>query len=88
MSSLFNDILEFSDYKAYGMSYYGAKKLIAPQLLQKMHELHYERHGVKAKIFIDCFGGGGSMSLAALQVGYKAIYNEARAGIYVCFLTS
>ena len=85
MSSLFNDILEFSDYKAYGLNYYGAKKLIAPQLLQKMHELHYERHGVKAKIFIDCFGGGGSMSLAALQVGYKAIYNEARADLCLFF---
>lgn len=82
--SLFDEVLDFSEFKAYGLSYHGSKKLIAPQLLQKMHELHYERHGVKAVMFVDCFGGGGSMSLSALQLGFKTIYNELRPDL--CYL--
>ena len=83
--NLFNEILDFTDYKPLGLNYYGAKKLIAPQIFQLMHERHFKKHGKKAEYFLDCFGGGGSMSLAALQFGYKAIYNELRADLCLFF---
>ena len=83
--NLFNEILDFTNYKPLGLNYYGAKKLIAPQIFQLMHERHFKRHGKKAEYFLDCFGGGGSMSLAALQLGYKAIYNELRPDLCTFF---
>jgi hypothetical protein len=83
--NLFNEILDFTNYKPLGLNYYGAKKLIAPQIFQLMHKRHFKRHGKKAEYFLDCFGGGGSMSLAALQFGYKAIYNELRPDLCLFF---
>ena len=49
----------------------GSKQLIAEKLLIEM--LKYKP---KAKYFVDLFGGGGSMSFMALQMGMKVIYNE------------
>lgn len=83
--SLFENILNFENYKPLGINYYGSKKSIAPQLFQKMHELHFQKYGRKATHFIDCFGGGGSMTFAALQFGYKAIYNELRSDLCLLF---
>lgn len=82
---MFSEVLNFENFKAFGLNYYGAKKLIAPQLLQKMHELHFAKFGKKAEFFLDCFGGGGSMSLSALQLGYKVTYNELRADLCKLF---
>lgn len=46
--NLFDDVLDFENYKPFGINYYGAKKSIAPQLFQKMHEFHFLKHGQKA----------------------------------------
>ena len=83
--SLFDVVLDFENYIPYGLNYYGAKKSIAPQLFQKMHEIHFKKHGQKATHFIDCFGGGASMSFAALQFGYKTTYNDLRSDLCLFF---
>ena len=44
--------------------YMGSKNKIAEQLMRKMLEIK-----PNAKYFVDLFGGGGSMSFAALQLG-------------------
>ena len=51
--------------------YMGSKNKIAHELICEM-----KKHKPKAKYFIDLFGGGGSMSFTALQMGYKVLYNE------------
>jgi site-specific DNA-adenine methylase len=48
-----------------------SKNKIAHELICEMR-----KHKPKAKYFIDLFGGGGSMSFTALQMGYKVLYNE------------
>jgi site-specific DNA-adenine methylase len=63
--------------------YMGSKNLIAEELIYKMIE-----YKPKAKYFYDLFGGGGSMSFAALQMGYTVIYNEYDSDLsnFVSFL--
>ena len=53
------------------LPYMGSKNKIALQLFKKMLEIK-----PNAKYFVDLFGGGGSMSFTALQLGFKVIYNE------------
>jgi len=51
--------------------YMGSKNKIAIDLLRKMLEVKPQ-----AKYFFDLFGGGGSMSFTASQIGLKTHYNE------------
>jgi site-specific DNA-adenine methylase len=56
--------------------YQGSKNSIAVKLLRKMLE-----EKPKAKYFVDLFGGGGSMSFTAAQMGLKVIYNEKQTNL-------
>lgn len=57
--------------------YQGSKNSITEKLIYKMLEVK-----PKAKYFIDLFGGGGSMSFTALQIGLNVVYNEIDTGIF------
>ena len=62
----------FKPLKKLGIPYKGSKRTLAPQLLQYMLE-----QNPKATHFYDMFGGGGAMSLDALQeTSLNVIYNE------------
>ena len=54
----------------------GSKNKIATQLIRKMLDIK-----PKAKYFVDLFGGGGSMSFTALQMGLKVTYNEKQTNL-------
>ena len=56
--------------------YKGGKQKIAKALVKEM-----AKHKPNAKYFIDLFGGGGSMSLAAAELGYNVLYNEKNEGL-------
>lgn len=64
----------------YRIPYMGGKQRIVYPLLQKLNEAQ-----PNAKYFIDLFGGGGSVSLYALQCGYNVIYNELDKPLYYLF---
>jgi site-specific DNA-adenine methylase len=66
----------FPDIKNIRIPYMGSKNKIAVELLQKMLEIK-----PNAKYFYDLFGGGGSMSFTALQLGLKVHYNEKQKGM-------
>lgn len=53
------------------LPYQGSKNKIALDLILEM-----KKYKPNAKYFIDLFGGGGSMSFTALQMGFKVLYNE------------
>lgn len=53
------------------LPYMGGKRGIAYELLLAMRQRHPD-----AKYFFDMFGGGGAMSMMALQFGFKVHYNE------------
>jgi len=56
--------------------YMGSKNKIAVDLLRKMLEVKPQ-----AKYFFDLFGGGGSMSFTASQIGLKTHYNELQTSL-------
>jgi len=56
--------------------YMGSKNKIAIDLLRKMLEVKPQ-----AKYFFDLFGGGGSMSFTASQIGLKTHYNELQTSL-------
>ena len=58
------------------MPYMGNKRKLATKILNSI----YDTVGVFEN-FYDLFGGGGSMSVAALLAGHKVIYNELNTGI-------
>jgi site-specific DNA-adenine methylase len=49
----------------------GGKQAVAEMLVREMIALK-----PSATTFVDLFGGGGSMSFMALQLGLKVVYNE------------
>ena len=51
--------------------YQGSKNKISLNLIHEMR-----KYKPKARYFYDLFGGGGSMSFTAIQLGYNVIYNE------------
>jgi site-specific DNA-adenine methylase len=57
--------------------YKGGKQAIALKLIKEM-----QKYKPNAKYFIDLFGGGGSMSFTALQMGYKVLYNENDTNLF------
>lgn len=63
--------------KIKGLPYQGSKTKISNILLDKMLEIHPQ-----ADTFVDVFGGGGSMSLNALQWGLKVYYNELNSHVF------
>jgi site-specific DNA-adenine methylase len=66
----FNEVLPLR------IPYMGSKRKICNELFQKMLEIK-----PNAKHFFDLFGGGGSMSFFALQIGLKTHYNEKQKGL-------
>ena len=56
--------------------YMGSKNKIAIDLLREMLKVK-----PKAKYFYDLFGGGGSMSFTASQIGLKTHYNELQTSL-------
>jgi site-specific DNA-adenine methylase len=66
----FNEVLPLR------IPYMGSKRKICNELFQKMLEIK-----PNAKYFFDLFGGGGSMSFFALQIGLKTHYNEKQKGL-------
>ena len=60
-----------------GLPYQGSKTKISSVLLDKMLELTPQ-----ATTFVDVFGGGGSMSLRALDMGLKVHYNELNGHVF------
>ncbi len=62
--------------KVLRLPYMGSKNKIALPLLKKMLEIK-----PNAKYFVDLFGGGGSMSFAASQIGLITHYNELQTSL-------
>ena len=60
-----------------GLPYQGSKTKLSSVLLDKMLELIPQ-----ATTFVDVFGGGGSMSLRALDTGLKVHYNELNGHVF------
>ena len=70
--------MKIKPFKPY-IPYSGAKQKIAELIIQVIKSKHPHK-----TTFIDLFGGGGSMSLEALQQGYqKVVYNEYQRGYYI-----
>ena len=59
-----------------GIPYMGSKRAIALKIVRVLHHLKPQ-----AEYFYDLFGGGGSITAAAVQFGYKVIYNEYNTAI-------
>lgn len=57
--------------KGIGLGYRGAKRTIAYQIGEEI-----EKYDIGDKIFIDAFGGGGSMSCEFLMRDWKVRYND------------
>jgi hypothetical protein len=59
--------------KAFIPSYFGGKQKTAEEIIEYIHSQYPYR-----KIFVDAFGGGGSISIQAAKSGYfdKVIYND------------
>jgi len=66
--------------KQSGLPYIGSKRLISEKLANTMISLK-----PNAKVFLDVFGGGASMSLMMLQKGFKVYYNELNRKIFTFF---
>lgn len=58
-------------YDDLALPYLGSKRKIAKELL-----IELIKHVPNATHFVDVFGGGGAMSLVALQNGFKVHYND------------
>ena len=57
--------------------YMGSKRKLATKIL----EVIQNTIGKDFTNFYDLFGGGGAVSIASLQLGYKTYYNELNSGI-------
>ena len=64
----------------YGLAYNGSKRKIAKFLLQEI-----ANNAPECNNFYDLFGGGGAMSLCALDNGYNVFYNELDTIVYNYF---
>jgi len=59
------------------LPYMGNKRKLATKILNSI----YQKIG-DFENFYDLFGGGGSMSMAALIAGHNVVYNELNTGVY------
>jgi site-specific DNA-adenine methylase len=73
---LFGDVVIPENIKNLRIPYMGSKNKIAIDLLREMLKVK-----PKAKYFYDLFGGGGSMSFTASQIGLKTYYNELQTSL-------
>ena len=73
---LFGDVIIPEGIKNLRIPYMGSKNKIAIDLLREMLKVK-----PKAKYFYDLFGGGGSMSFTASQIGLKTHYNELQTSL-------
>ena len=73
---LFGDVIIPENIKNLRIPYMGSKNKIAIDLLREMLKVK-----PKAKYFYDLFGGGGSMSFTASQIGLKTHYNELQTSL-------
>ena len=73
---LFGDVIIPEGIKNLRVPYMGSKNKIAIDLLREMLKVK-----PKAKYFYDLFGGGGSMSFTASQIGLKTHYNELQTSL-------
>ena len=73
---LFGDVIIPENIKNLRIPYMGSKNKIAIDLLREMLKVK-----PKAKYFYDLFGGGGSMSFTASQIGLKTYYNELQTSL-------
>ena len=74
--NLFGDVIIPENIKNLRIPYMGSKNKIAIDLLREMLKVK-----PKAKYFYDLFGGGGSMSFTASQIGLKTYYNELQTSL-------
>ena len=72
---LFNDITK-KTYSNLRIPYMGSKNKISHDLMYKM--LEYKPN---AKYFVDCCGGGASLSFLAIQMGLKVHYNDLQTDL-------
>jgi 16S rRNA G966 N2-methylase RsmD len=73
---LFGNVIIPENIKNLRIPYMGSKNKIAIDLLREMLKVK-----PKAKYFYDLFGGGGSMSFTASQIGLKTHYNELQSSL-------
>lgn len=73
---LLGNIVIPKDIKNFRLPYMGSKNKIAVDLLREMLKVK-----PRAKYFYDLFGGGGSMSFTASQIGLKTHYNELQTSL-------
>ena len=66
--------------KGVGLGYQGAKRMISYKIGEEI-----EKRGVGDKIFLDAFGGGGSMSCEFLMRGWDVKYNDLDKSIHDVF---
>lgn len=66
--------------KGVGLGYPGAKRMISYNIGEEI-----EKQGVGDKIFLDAFGGGGSMSCEFLMRGWEVKYNDLDKSIHDVF---
>ena len=66
--------------KGVGLGYRGAKRMISYKIGEEI-----EKRGVGDKIFLDAFGGGGSMSCEFLMRGWDVKYNDLDKSIHDVF---
>ena len=73
---LFDAIDTITEFKPIRVPYMGSKQLICRKLILEMI-----KHKPNAKYFVDLFGGGGSMSFMASQMGFSVVYNELQTSL-------
>ena len=73
---LFGEVIIPENIKNLRIPYMGSKNKIAIDLLREMLKVK-----PRAKYFYDLFGGGGSMSFTASQIGLKTHYNELQTSL-------
>lgn len=68
-----------------GLRYFGGKAMIGKFLLNRIFEMQAYRYkkGIPAKVFVDCFTGGGKMALT-ITTGWfdKIVMNDLNYGVY------
>ena len=69
--------------KQVGLPYMGSKRRLSEKIIDEMIGNHIKRHSKHPKYLYDVFGGGGAISLEAIQHHYfkKVYYNDLGTGV-------
>ena len=78
--TLFNAFMPTQKKLGLGLQYIGSKEAIAPKIIQKIYE-----YLPNATHFFDLFGGGGAMSLCAVDSKLITHYNELKSDMCVMY---